>query len=1521
MNKSDKEKGRGRGRGRDSQPRKTIPQVGNRDKTEIKHEEVPNGVLMEVARELPRNEWKNVFRSLMKEYITLKDKSFNIETRIEEIEHKAPNDLQEIKYQALMKWKNCMGKDATTGRLKEALTTNKLKGISDKIDAFVTKEKKTEKAAMVKEDQKSFSEDTLRALLQRVQSDVVKFKQNPSEYIENKKAFMEDIVSMWNTPHRGDAHIVIGVNENFENDVTTDNEFVGIQEEDRRDNSFYNAHFDENYFNYKPDFVYTEKSICIKGQSTKTCFGVFIVRHNEDKAKTEPCVTKMRLPNPDTSWMPDLVLVRSKGETKYADGQFLDDIHNWFGSSRTHTSTSTSKQEGSQVKQFLEYTDNFMKTRAFVLITDCPLDAHSDANNNISDIGCVNWVKVFDFDINSPKSGILKECQDILDTVLNKTTWTNQPVDLNTRSTNWYFPLGNTIEQEHVLQDFASWKTKASGSFDMNCTQLAEYCASRIPLTALVLWYGKTSPKYLSRLLFSVDVKLAGSYKLILCCNDRTADEISELKHAVSQDDDNTIISDISLETVCEAIKQSHTIEKSSHKYKDFQLPRGKPHQILEIQPKDALWLKVCVEVLYLNHDYRVENEVDDEKLGFEFHRGGVLTWNELKIGGYDATRDLTDTIKSAVVNNIRESKSGIIELYHDPGSGGTTLGRRVLWEIHLSNKAPCVNATSSHDIKALSKRIEFLYQHTLLPIVVLLDGSDNIFCRQLLKILENCIVVILLVQRTVSKIRSTKDRFYLTGKVSEKEAANILFAFLRYTSDKQRLALTDVATSVNKNDVHVFEFGLAAYEEKYKGVHSYVKGYLEYDPTKQLCGWQRVVSFLALAYYYGHASIPAQFFAEMLRVSKKSVVTLENIKGEKFIIETSKNGIKKWRITHYAIAREILEQLLGQSEGATGEENLSIDAKRKIGKLTCDLIEAASNTINNKIKCEDVMNVFSSMIIIRNSENDDVNQKKKIKPKLSRLMSDIPSESPYEERLEVLRKLIDCFPQYASGWAHLGRFYCMCRQNEIPKAIECITKAIDLQEEIKLTDGDQHNKELSNMFHMLGCAYNYDVRSIIGDATDSQDHETLEKCVESTQLAIDNFIKCRKYVLQGRGQTYGYNGELSARLTFIEFIKDRCFSIGLSIEEFLKRKEASHSSKELVRECFSKCEMLILEWNDIFDEEYGSAFSENVNRFHLVFKGVENALKMWSDENSVRNRRSKITAYKLKYRSHKQITSIDMVTSPDDVKKIVQLHEANINQICEEHTTDYSLDYDAISWIRAIRSPLCKPTYTIEKVIGYVQKWYAENQKSPRAVYYMFALNLLLGIGVNRQPGLSANFKIAKNLLQDLQKINTVVSTPGLALEWIGKGDGISRLVEHRTLKLKSQSNTVFWKSATVIPLLDVQYGHIVDSSKRVSGRINLMSKTVGAMTNPISVSFDPIHEKLYGERFNQNPVAFNLAFTMNHGLKAYNVCEVKRIKCKECNLTFEYSALDKPNTKYYNCPCNRGRPIRIECDNFQDY
>lgn len=190
----------------------------------------------------------------------------------------------------------------------------------------------------------------------------------------------------------------------------------------------------------------------------------------------------------------------------------------------------------------------------------------------------------------------------------------------------------------------------------------------------------------------------------------------------------------------------------------------------------------------------------------------------------------------------------------------------------------------------------------------------------------------------------------------------------------------------------------MTAYQEQFKGIQSFVRGYLqiEENTSNEFNPSQKILGILAFVYYYGQASMPCQFFASLLGWQENYDVSIEDFPYlvRHFIVpsqnDSRENSI---RISHYLVAKEILEQLLTRGRNhsdASRSSRLSGSAKDHL----YDFVMMFLNEIKKrKVKSHGASSIIAEILartlIFRETldvaENDMVTKRK-----LSKLLNDV---------------------------------------------------------------------------------------------------------------------------------------------------------------------------------------------------------------------------------------------------------------------------------------------------------------------------------------------------------------------------------------------------------------------------------------------------------------------------------------------------------------------------------------------------
>lgn len=1400
-----------------------------------------------------------------------------------------------------------------------------------------------------------WSVDRIHSLMNAGENRNVLFVPQPEHYLNNDLLFSLDVVSMWNTPDRLKSHIVIGIEEE---------RLIGV--DDSFDEASLYCLFRNDVFSHKPDF----ECYCVKYQSLYLC----VIEVGISRGHGSPSIaTKSFKASKGLEINERQVWIRSDEGNVVCSHEALVDIYHWFsalhntktendsylanmerrhfdlsnnhqntGHSFRHEDTANSNRDdnfskGNTFEFFWNSAGRFQKGHFVLLVGNVICD-----KKYLSAFAEVPWICVYDFDIFSYTDGLLNAVHDSLakDRHLSITTWNDTADNISEFGTRWCFMRGRremnssrTDQKDGGIEDANIWYKLVKRGVQNHCEKLAVFADDYTVPTVIFLWPENEElvpfmTKYLNQL---VDT-LSSTPNIVLCLEKQPQSRMGQLKYDMLINDFSRYVSVCYLDymQICIGIKNYTSPKRTDKPY--FELPVRELFEGLIITETDATWLKEDLDVLFLNTKY-IPSDTEIEKDVMNFSKGGTLSWYTLYSDCAEHTitdRDVSIELEEMIGRHLLGYKTVIITLCHAPGSGGTTLAQKTLWNFH--RKYPCLQLKlrTTSSIDEINRKISFLHKVTDLPVLLLIDGDEESKVRSLSRRLKY--VVILHVKRYTYRISNTcsNDRVYLSGLVSLTESRGLEAKFgekCESETKRKRLAALTSDVQYKRSFHYVYEYGMTVYLHEFKGIVSYVEGYLELNKniTNELTPSQKCLGYLALVYYYGQACLPCQFFSALFKKPSNFIMTLEDFPCpiQEFVVYDKNDG--RWnniRISHFIVAKEILEQILSRSVGRSKElsDSLGLRACRNLSQFCMEFIEYAGYkktkvaTSSTTIKF-----ILTKTFIFRDGkEMSDNEEQVRRRPVLSRLMIDIPAGKPlFTERFNVLKKLTESFPDDPNFCAHLGRFHAFCRPDEEKEAEKCFQKALNLCHEHSKGKREEDIDEglkltMTHIYHMYGIVKQRYVSKFTGhfqkEQANSNDeltfHERIEELIPIAFTACDYFKKSRDLTPDNHEvYTYAYTGEIQLRLQICDYV-NRNFKTETSksrIAEFLT-SNADQESKNFVETSIFEIENLILECFvdvDLMGDDVKS-LRRYVEWYNGLFKEQVIPLESINSGDGVSSRRNKIAVKKLKCGKMNNFNGIESIDNEKDLNEIVQLYEENFNDIEHTEFTNGKLDLerDYREWIYAIRHEKFKKEYSVEDVLTHVQCWHATT-RSPTSTFYMFIMHSLLGFGTEKTPGKTECLIEAQNCKEILTKMNHLVIRPKYPREWLGnEGEGIKRLLSgyrhvgicpvERNMEY-NRSDRAICKGTICRP-----------NTNKVNGMISL-DLGENTRTAEVKVYFIPQKVNLEGKRYAGIRVEFNLAFTYQHGYEAYNVKLLKRYTCGKCSHTIEFTSEDI----YQVCKC----------------
>ncbi|MCX5377576.1 hypothetical protein [Streptomyces sp. NBC_00091] len=452
---------------------------------------------------------------------------------------------------------------------------------------------------------------------------------------------------------------------------------------------------------------------------------------------------------------------------------------------------------------------------------------------------------------------------------------------------------------------------------------------------------------------------------------------------------------------------------------------------------------------LVVVHSRIVEAQLRDEPTD-EFWRGRPPSWLDLD-ARLDIPRDLRADLRERLLDVFGRQSSMSLELFHTPGAGGTTLARRIAWDLHREHPVVLVNKYSP----GTADRVDQVYRLTGKTVLVVAESADVSQSERedLYRKLDqrNAPTILMWVTRTNSTPAGVGDRsgdrkFYLDDPMSPREVREFQQDYaLRARSPRARAAVELLASPGSPpQQLSPFYFGLAAYEEDFQGTAQYVEAHLSQFTDEQ----RRVASYLALVTLHAQRGVPFTIVRRWLTGRwgghaassdsyRSDLATVLGADLRHLVVEND----DQVRILHPTIAQVLLDAVIeaprGQSRWAMHLADLAIEL--------IDQVAGRMGTSN-----EPGRKLLENLFITRGNKNG---QQRRFSDLIMML-----DEGHQGQAYRVLLHLTHRYPTEAHFWMHLGRYHQWYKGLGDGQAQRYVEKAIEI------TDGSQ-----SVHFHALG--------------------------------------------------------------------------------------------------------------------------------------------------------------------------------------------------------------------------------------------------------------------------------------------------------------------------------------------------------------------------------------------------------------------------------------------------------------------
>jgi hypothetical protein len=738
------------------------------------------------------------------------------------------------------------------------------------------------------------------------------------------------------------------------------------------------------------------------------------------------------------------------------------------------------------------------------------------------------------------------------------------------------------------------------------------------------------------------------------------------------------------------------------------------------------------------------------------FLKGGTISWHELSLGLDRWRPPLQDSLTQRVLDHLEGGVSHHLLVEHFPGSGATTVLRRLAWDMHLS--VPTALVQSITRVETLLDRLMELSEATDVPILVVFDGPPQSEIDRIFRLMRSRRRVVIFVsgsrqilgrlesQRRRSSRASAgqKDVFFLDAIratddedfVSRRGLSSSLSTLVKYPA-----ALNDLARSLDP--MTPFLGFLVGSNGDFAGLPGYVEKCLGQVSPGDL----ETLEFICFVHFFGARSVNILTLGPVEDLEGFAVdVWKEHLLDSSVGLLLAEDGQSDYvRPAHVSIAGELLKQRLGK-RWSNWELGLA--------DLACDYVELCSEVDPFGI---DPSVVDSLESIFVNREGIDPSERK---ARFSRMIESLPSGAA---KRRVFDSLVESFPKNPHYWSHRGRVLDHFLE-EFPEAIESISRAIDLSEG---RDGLH--------FHMRAMVY----RSHFKRLRKLRGEHSYEHVLSHAQAALDDFSAALKTSAKPE---YPLVGIVTIAVDALRFLREEA---GLRTYSQLftspHSNEASvwlHTAEEAHRDLgiqipgkpSAAMNTALLRLKSVYDES-----PELVETLRVALE---------------RRDAPKVVVRGLLVAAIVSVAGSTERLSTTQVQECLELLETNLD---EDPNDLFSLK----RWLRMARSVPVGVPYASE----LVENWVARSE-SVEARFYDYVLGFLM-----LDMGMDALRPVVRAKLQRCVDASQSREFRTFRYEWLGDGKGLNALVPHSEVR-DNPSTPLKYLRAQVIRIASPQHG-----------------------------------------------------------------------------------------------------------------
>ncbi len=841
---------------------------------------------------------------------------------------------------------------------------------------------------------------------------------------------------------------------------------------------------------------------------------------------------------------------------------------------------------------------------------------------------------------------------------------------------------------------------------------------------------------------------------------------------------------------------------------------------------KDGTMIPVVAE-RYNNFELVHQNIAEDSTKNEAERRPDLFYQGIESLSWYGAQQDfavsrgeISKWLKKQI--SEREGSFDIIDLFHEPGIGGSTFARQFAYEMRKSQPM-CILRQYTKELTAT--QLYNLYMELRALITVFIDASllspDQVISLKNEMKPMSFPFVLVYIRRT---LEGKKTKINTLNGFEFEEMVKRLAPF---ADMKKMELLTQIKnTPYRTRERSPFFMSLYTFEENFAGVPPYIANFLK-DMTDQQ---KELLVYIAIADLYANKPLNEAFFPAPLIMNDEESTGTDAIWGENtafdsLIIPPSPGPTRVYRIRHYLFAEEIIKQIVYQDKD--GNEVSDEEKASNLCQILISFIRFSK--MNSTVEYDTTLEILCNLFIVRSG--DDLN-KERFSPLIRRVMELGRDTRDGTIRAGLIfKELTRVYSDNGHFKGHLSRFYSYVDGN-YDEGVRLAAEAA--------TESERYEGKIDPiLYHIYGMSLKLRiVKDLKPDAIDSKGRGSVkeeDECVSKIVCDADNALFAFEKSRMANNQDAGYQAAISLCIDVLDLAKK--LSGLYETEAFISKDSTAWYMRYL-----DEAENLMRSWQS--EEEYvENNVQAQLNDFYGDRESLERTISMWQRALDKADPEQAPQCRRLLARAKQKragLLGYENVNA-QDIDDIINLAEKNI-RFEPKNSANIRIWFDALRYCTSN-----DPELLLDEAISKLSAWKYSSDTIEAYYYYFICICIKAIEGSSRAtadiPGLQIELKTKAGKRVDNRRI----------YEWLGVGKGLRRLKRYSTAKMTPED----------ISSLAVLSGYVKSYKNDSNATI---------LSNNMEVFFNPKRAKRAFTKDSEGlRVTFSSGFSYD-GLRAYD-------------------------------------------------